>query len=100
MPIYLLLPFVVFFACCVSQFWFVKQVRDRLIDCHADTFLEMERSSFSPNRGLWRLAWGTPCKKLGDPELNRRVQNLRILTVIAFGSWLIFAIAIISGGMR
>lgn len=39
MPAYILIPFAVFFACCVAQFWFMKRIRDALIDRHPDAFL-------------------------------------------------------------
>jgi len=94
MPAVIIIPFAVFFACCAAQFWFLKQVRDRLIDCHPEIFLEIEKSSFFPYNGLWRFTRGRRYKALGDEELNRRVRNLKRLFLVAFAAWAAYAIAL------
>ena len=100
MPNYILIPFAVFFACCAAQFWFLKQVRDRLIDQHRDKFLEVERSSIFPHQGLWNFTRGSRYKDLRDEELNRRVRNLKRLFLVAFLAWLAFAVAIFTAPMQ
>lgn len=92
MPIYILVPFGVFFCCCASQFWFLKRVRDRLIDQHPDHFLAVERSSFFPNSGIFRYTFGSRLKALNDPELNKRVRDLRLLYALTVLSWLALAL--------
>ncbi|QDZ06450.1 hypothetical protein FPZ24_02305 [Sphingomonas panacisoli] len=96
MPTYFLIPFAIFFICCASQFWFVKRVRDRLIDHHPNVFLKQERASFFPHNHIWRYAFDSRFRGLNDPELDRRVRNLRILTAIALGSWLAIAVCMVT----
>jgi hypothetical protein len=44
----ILLPFSVFFVCCILQFWYLKKVRDALVDRHPNTFILVEKSSMFP----------------------------------------------------
>ncbi len=94
MPGYVFIPFAVFAACCVAQFWFMKRVRDTLIERHPDTFLAVEKSSIFPMQGLWRFTKKGRYKVLQDPELNKHVRNLKRLYVIAIVAWLAYAIAL------
>lgn len=94
MPSYILIPFAVFFACCLSQFWFIKKVRDALIERHPDTFIAVEKSSIFPHQGLWRFTRGNRYKELHDEDLNRHVRNLKRLNLVAIASWLAYGIAI------
>jgi hypothetical protein len=55
MPVWQLTAFSVFFACCVAQFWVIARVRNALIDRHPETYLQLERSSVFPHRGLYRF---------------------------------------------
>jgi hypothetical protein len=100
MPPVILIPFAVFFACCLGQFWFLKQVRDRLIDCHPDTFLQIEKSSIFPFNGLWRFTRGGKYKSLGDEELNRRIRNLKRLFLVALVAWAAYAVALFTTPMQ
>jgi hypothetical protein len=96
MPSLILLPFSVFFVCCILQFWYLKKVRDALIDHHPETFLQVEKSSIFPMQGIWRFARGKQYKKLGDAELNRHVRNLKRLMIVAIVAWVGFAVSIFS----
>lgn len=89
-----LLTFAVFFTCCILQFWFLKRVRDALIDRHPETFLSIEKSSFFPMQRLWDFDLDRRCKELRDVDLNRHLRNLKRLKIVAIGSWLAFAISI------
>jgi hypothetical protein len=100
MPALILIPFVVFFACFLAQFWFLKRVRDRLIDYHPDKYLEIERSSIFPYNGLWKFTKKGRYKQLGDEELDRRVRNLKRLFALAFAAWLTYGIALFSVPME
>jgi hypothetical protein len=73
MPLLILIPFAVFFACCVAQFWFLKQVRDRLIERHPDTFLEIEKSSIFPYNGPVAVHDTRQIQGLG----RRRIEQAR-----------------------
>ena len=99
MPLYVLVPFAVFFICCALQFWFLKKVRDALIDRHPQTFLAVEKSSIFPTQGLWKFTRGSRYKELDDAELNRHVVNLKRLTAIAIVAWIIYAIALFTAPM-
>lgn len=88
MPLLSLISFAVFFICCASQFWFIAQVRNALIDRHPETFLEVERSSIFPQRGLMRFVWRSGYRALDDPALARHVRNLRLVYVLAIVAWL------------
>lgn len=84
----ILIPFSIFFLCCLLQFWFLKQVRDRLIEHHPETFLKVEKSSIFPMNGLWKFTRKGRHKALGDAELDRHVRNLKRLMLVGFAAWL------------
>jgi len=88
----ILLTFGIFAACCLLQFWFIKQIRDTLIERHPQTFLEIEKSSIFPSRGLWKYTRSNRYKQLGDQVLNRHVRNMKRLMIVAFVSWAAFGI--------
>ena len=94
MSAYIALPFVVFGFCVVAQFWFVKRVKDRLIEQHPDIYLEVERSSFLPDAGLLRFVRASEYKRLGDEELNRRARGLKLIFLIMIVAWIAFGIAL------
>lgn len=100
MPPYILIPFAVFMVCCLAQFWLAKQVRDRLIDNHPDKFLEIERSALFPQYDVLRFTLAKGYKDLHDPELDRRVRNLRRLHSLGFLAWLAFAVAIFTAPIQ
>jgi hypothetical protein len=87
-------PFAVFFGCCVAQFWFLKRIRDRLIDRHPQAFLEIEKSSFFPHQGLWKFTRRKRYEALRDEELNRRVRQFKQLYALAIVSWAAYGIAL------
>ena len=99
MPAYILIPFAVFFGCCVAQFWFMKRVRDTLIERHPEAFLAIEKSSIFPMQGLWRFTQKGRYKALNDPELNTHVRNLKRLYAIAIVAWLAYAVAVFTAPM-
>lgn len=93
MPFYILIPFAVFFACCLSQFWFMMKVRAALIERHPGTYLSVEKSAMFPHQGFWRFTRGNGYKALQDDELNRHVRNLKRLKIVAIISWLVCGVA-------
>jgi hypothetical protein len=99
MPAYILIPFAVFFACSVAQFWFTKRVRDALIERHPDTFLAIEKSSIFPMQGIRRFMRKGRYKALNDPELDTHVRNLRRLYAVAIVAWLAFGVMLVAWGM-
>ena len=91
MPVIILIPFAVFFVCCAAQVWFLAQVRKALIDRHSDFYLNLERSSMFPQRGLFRFIRSGQHKELRDYDLTSAVIRCRILHFVAIGSWLCVA---------
>ena len=94
MPALILIPFGVFFVCCILQFWFLKQTRDALIERHPDTFLSVEKSSIFPLQGLYKFANGSSYKDLNDTSLNRHVRNLKRLMILGYAAWGAYAISL------
>jgi hypothetical protein len=91
---YAIVAFAVFFACCVGQFWFMKRVRDALIERHPDTFLAVQKSLIFPDGGLRRFLRKGRYKDLNDPELDKRVRDLKRLYLIAIAAWLAYGISL------
>ena len=91
---YVGIAFAIFAGCCLAQFWFYKQVRDRLIDNHPEAYLDAERSSWFPGAGMWNFIKGNAYKELRDEELSRRVRNLKLLFLVTFLAWLSIAVSI------
>lgn len=96
----ILLPFGVFFTCCILQLWFLKKVRVALIDGHTEIFISLEKSSIFPMQGLWKFVLGSSYKQLGDENLNRHVRNLKRLTFVGIAAWLAFAVSIFTMPME
>lgn len=94
MPPLILLPFGVFFVCCILQFWYLQKFRDALIERHPDTFLSVEKSSIFPMQGLYQFARGGRYKDLNDAVLNRHVRNLKRLMIVAYTAWGGFALCL------
>ena len=99
MPFYVLIPFSAFALCCILQFWFVKKVRDALIERHPQTFLSIEKSSFFPFQGLWRFTLGSAHKALADGDLECQIRNLRRLYAVGLFAWLVYGIALFTAPM-
>jgi hypothetical protein len=87
--------FAVFFACCLAQFWFLGQVRKALIDRHPDVFLEIERSSIFPQKGLQKFIRSSRHNDLADPKLSEAVIRCRWLFVTAICAWLVLAFGLV-----
>ena len=100
MPIVILIPFSVFFLCCLLQFWFLKQVKNILIERYPEAYLSIEKSSFFPDQGLRRFMRGDRYKDLQDTELNKHVRNVKRLYLIAILAWLAFAFLLVTSPMH
>lgn len=89
--------FAVFMACCGLQFLFRRRVVQALVERHPDLWLEMSRKAFfDVNIGI-DFAMGRRDRKLGDADLTRKVQQLRLLYLVAIISWLAFAASLFLG---
>jgi hypothetical protein len=99
MSVLLLVSFVVFVLCCFLQIWYLKKVRDALIDRHPKTFLEIEKSILFPVQGLWKFTRSSRYKRLEDEELNQHVRNLKRFMVVAYSLWILYAVTIFATPM-
>lgn len=100
MPTLVLVPFAIFFLCTASQFWFLAQVRNALIDRHAKVFLEIERSSVFPHRGLYKFIRSGRHNELRDPELSAAIMRVRFVYLTAIAAWLFMVFVIVAVGQR
>jgi len=90
---YTLIPFAIFFACCIAQFWFMYRVRDALVNRHPEEWLKMsKRLFFSPLP--WGFVWSGRHRELADPILSRRVIEMRWLAIVAYASWAAVAVEV------
>jgi hypothetical protein len=84
-------PFSVFFACTLGQFWMLRRLRQALVDRHPDIWLEQSRKAFFPNSTGLGFALTRRDRALGDPELSRCVDQLLLLWAVAITAWVILA---------
>lgn len=96
MPIFVI-PFSIFFACCVAQFFFLERVKRALSARHAGVLRGLLGSSFFAGNAIFRFAWQRGDRGLNDADLTKRVEQLRLLLFVAFGAWGLCALAIITG---
>ena len=86
MNAFILLPVLVFFACCVAQLWVVTALSSTLERRHPAVYAKM-RGVFFQNRLVW-FAWTRKDRSLGDPLLTRRAVRLQLLSTVSLCSWL------------
>ncbi len=96
MPI-VLLPFAVFFACGIAQFWFYRRIRQTLVERHPDVWLALSRKAWFIDSAVVGFAFGRKARLLGDPVLMVRVRDARVLMAVAFAAWLVAAGLLITG---
>lgn len=85
--------FIAFGLCVLAQFWFMKRLKDVLIDRHPRKFLEIERAAWTPGGGIWKLTRGREYRALNDPVLNTAVRNMRLILLVMLGAWILFIVA-------
>ena len=79
-----------FFICGFAQIWLNGQIRRALIDRHPDRFLQIERSSIFPGRGLYIFILRRDHRELDDARLNRTVWFWHCLQVVSIICFLVF----------
>jgi hypothetical protein len=95
MPVLFTFAVLTFAACCIAQFWFVQRVASALEARHPEKYRAM-RTLFFTNRIYW-FAITRSDRRLGDPELTKRVKPLRGLAIVALLSWLCIACLLMTG---
>jgi hypothetical protein len=88
MPPLLLIPFAVFFCCCLAQFPLLRGIRTALAERHPDVWREISTKSWFIDNAVSRYVWGNRAKALNDPDLMQAVNRLRLLYAVAFAAWL------------
>lgn len=96
MPI-VLLPFIVFFACGIAQFWFYRRIRQTLVERHPDVWLALSRKAWFIDSAVVGFAFGRQARLLDDPILMARVRAARILMAVAFAAWLAAVVLLTTG---
>jgi hypothetical protein len=90
-------PFLIFFACCVVQFWCYRRIRQVLVDNHPDFWLELSRKAWFVDNAVMRFAFSRKARSFDDPLLMARIREIKILGVTTIVAWLSFAGLMISG---
>jgi hypothetical protein len=102
LPIFLI-PFAIFFACCVAQFFFLERVKRALSARHPEVLKGLlGKSFFSFSRSaITKFAWQRRDLSLNDPELTKSVKQFKLLLFVAYGAWGLLALALVTGvGMQ
>lgn len=98
MPAFVI-PFAIFFACCVAQFFLIYRVKRALAARHPDILRRLRGKSFFAfsDNAIIKFAWKRRDIGLNDPDLTNVVRQLRLLIVVAYAAWGLYALAIITG---
>jgi len=84
----ILIPFGVFFCCCLAQFPLLRAVRAALAERHPDAWREMSAKTWFANSAGAGYVWGDRAKALNDPGLVEAVNRLRLVYAVGFVAWL------------
>lgn len=98
MPTFLI-PFSIFFACCVAQFFFLNRVKRALRARHPDVLRSLLGKSFFSftNNAIIKFVWQRRDLGLNDPYLTRIVKQFKILLFLTYGAWGLCALAFVTG---
>ena len=100
MPI-IVIPFAVFFFCCAAQFYFLRRVRQALIQRHPQVWLELSGKAWFVDNAVYRFIRRRQDKGLNDPDLTAKTKQAAILYYVAIITWVIYAIGLATGiGLR
>jgi hypothetical protein len=84
-----IIPFAVFFACTLGQFFMLRRVRQALVARHPEIWLELSRKAIFTNSTGLGFALRRGDRGLDDPELSRSVNLLLLLWAVAIGAWIV-----------
>lgn len=100
MPL-ILIPFGVFFVCCGAQFFFLRRVRLAMVERHPELWRQISAKAWFVDNAVYRFAWKRRDRGLNDPDLTRKVKELKTLYAFAISAWLVYAVMLVTGfGMR
>ena len=98
MPFVAFSAFAVFFICCALQFWFQQRIVRALATRHPGLWLAMSGKAFFIQNAVLRFANRRQDRGLGDADLTRKVQQLRLVYLVAILAWLVFAGSLLTMG--
>jgi hypothetical protein len=84
----ILIPFVVFFGCCIAQFPLLRGIRAALAERHPEVWREISMKAWFANSTGSQMVWGGRAKALGDPALMDAVNRLRLVYAVGLAAWL------------
>jgi len=93
----ILIPFSVFFGCCVAQFYFLRRVRQALAERHPDVWRDISIRAWSVDSFVYKFAWRRRDRRLDDPDLTAKTKQLLRLNYLAIGVWLACCGLLITG---
>lgn len=92
-----LIPFSVFGACCLAQFYFLDRVKRNLRTRHPNVFNGLVGKSLFTGNAINRFVWRRRDLDLQDPELTKVVKPFKLLMIAAYGAWGLCALSVVTG---
>ena len=92
----IIIPFVVFFGCCIAQFPLLRAIRAALADRHPEVWREISMKAWFANSLGSQIIWGGRARALDDPALMEAVNRLRLVYAVGFAAWLAFAVMLLA----
>ncbi len=89
------LPFSIFAACCLAQFWFIQRVASVLEARHTHVYRRLY-GLFALNRLFWFAIFRRD-RGMNDPDLTQRTKQLQLLCGISLASWLTLIVLMMTG---
>jgi len=93
------IPFSIFFACCVAQFFYVNRIKRTLSSHHPHVLQQLVGKSFFSfdSNAIAKFAWKRRDIGLNDPRLTERVKQFKRLLIVAYGAWGLCMLAMVAG---
>ena len=91
------IPFSIFFICCASQFYFIRRVRQMLVERHPEIWAGISKRAWFVDNAVAKFIWWRKDKRLNDPELTRVVKQGAFLYYLALFVWVIYAGLLVTG---
>jgi hypothetical protein len=87
MPLRVVIPFILFGACCFLQSSHLNGIREALRQRHPRTYRDLLEGAINPYWPLWQFCFSRRPGLLGDSLMERQVRRLRIVTIVAAVVW-------------
>lgn len=96
MPVILIL-FGIFFVCGILQFYFIRRVRQVLVERHPEVWAGISKKAWFVDNAIAKFIWHRRDKRLNDPELTKVVKQGATLYYFALFVWVIYAGLLVTG---